>query len=213
MKVHHHFALLALCSSILAACGPSDAPETNQPDGSVPEAPPSTAAEAEGAVLENSDYVGLEDGNIQFHLHWVDGPIAKDPQPGAEAPALETVRTAAGASFDRVMFRFVGTALPGYEVAWETTARETCARQSAAPEGAKQFRVRLRGVNTGGRVSPQIEQGLANLKGVAQTCVEDDQLIWHLGVTDSAQVRVIELRSPPRLVVDVRQGPRRIPIP
>jgi hypothetical protein len=53
-------------------------------------------------------------------------------------------------------------------------------------------------------------EGLANLKGVAQTCAEDERLDWQLGVADSAQVRVMEMRSPPRLVVDVRQGPMRV---
>jgi hypothetical protein len=58
-----------------------------------------------------------------------------------------------------------------------------------------------------------ISVGLSHLKGVAQTCVEDDQLVWHLGVVDSAQVRVLEMRSPPRLIVDVRRAPRIIASP
>jgi hypothetical protein len=200
---------LAFASTMLVtACGSKETADEQQGEAAAVPAAPGTVQE--GTELESADYVGLEDGNVTFHLHWVGGPIAKDAAPGAQPPKLEAVRTAAGANFDRVMFRFAGSALPGYQLSWVTSPPETCARQSAAPEGTRHLRLRLRPVDTSGSVRPELADGHGNLRGVAQTCAEDGQLEWHFGVADSAQVRVLEMGGPPRLVVDVRQGPVRV---
>jgi hypothetical protein len=191
-------------SFLASGCGSGDAPEGQQSDTTSAAAP----AELEGSVLESPDYFGLEDGNITFHLHWVGGPIAKDAPAGTAPVALEAVRTVPATNFDRVMFRFAGPTLPGYQVSWVATP-ETCGRQTAAPAGTKQLRVRLLPTNTSSSVKPEVAEGHGNLEGVTLTCAEDDRLDWHLGVADSASIRVLELGTPPRLVVDIRQGPSR----
>ena len=169
--------------------------------------------EQPGTTLQSTDYVGLEDGNVSFHLHWVNGPISKEATAGAAPPALETVRTAAGQTFDRVMFRFVGAELPSYEVAWTGESSEGCGRRSDPPAGAKHLRVRFRPATSPGRITAEVASDLVSVDGVAQTCAGDDVVEWHVAVSDSSQIRILEMRQPPRLIVDVKEPTRTLPTP
>jgi hypothetical protein len=207
MKVHHHFALLALCSAVLAACGPSDAPETTGDQTSASQAQ-AESAPLEGLTLTNEDYVGLGDSTVTFHLHWVSGPVGRDPSPGSSTPTLGGVRTVRGASFDRVIIAFDGPHLPGYELVWATEPPSPCPGQTEPPDGDKHLVVRVDPVWTTSTVRPEVARDHENLQGIALTCVRDAELNWYLGLSDSTQVRALELVSPPRLVVDVRHARR-----
>jgi hypothetical protein len=47
-----------------------------------------------------------------------------------------------------------------------------------------------------------------NLQAFASTCVREGGLLeWQFGVRQQAQVRVIEMRAPRRLILDIRHGP------
>jgi hypothetical protein len=196
--------------AVVSGCGSEEAPAPNSvSSGAATETPPT---ELPGTALQSTDYVGLEDGNISFHLHWVNGPINKEGTAGAAPADLETVRTAAGQTFDRVMFRFVGAELPGYEVAWTAESSEGCAGGSAPPAGAKHLRVRFRPANSPGRITADVADDMVNIDGAAQTCAGGGAVEWHVAMSDSSQVRVLEMRQPPRLIVDVKE-PDRMPTP
>jgi hypothetical protein len=64
--------------------------------------------------------------------------------------------------------------------------------------------LRLLSVSDGGASAPTPGEG-GNLQGVALTCVGDGELEWHLGVAESGELRVVEMRNPQRLVVDLRR--------
>jgi hypothetical protein len=206
------FSAALTLSVFLSGCGSDDeAPAPEVAGDSATAAAPTGGTEAEGTVLGTPDYVGLEDGNIAFHLQWVDGPIVKGATAGAASPTLESVRTAAGMLFDRVMFRFVGAELPGYEISWTSESTDGCSGRSQPPAGAKHLRVRLQPASSPSRVTPAVGTDLMNIQGVGQTCGGEGQLEYHVALRDSSQVRILELRAPPRLVVDVREPPRTIP--
>ena len=46
--------------------------------------------------------------------------------------------------------------------------------------------------------------GLPAIATARQLCDDNDHLVWALGSSDSTAIRIVELRRPPRLLVDVR---------
>jgi hypothetical protein len=199
-RMYLHFSVLFL-SVLFTACGPGDPGASDGSDRPAQEATPP----AEPGILEGEDLNGIEQRSVTFTLHWVGGPVSRDPTPGAPAVALGDVTTRAAIGFDRMIFHFGEGAFPGYEVVWSEGAPSDCASgQAVAVAGQRGLQLRLRSVTAAPTVLRSIEPGYSNLKALAPTCARDGDVVWALGVQAAADIRVIEMRSPLRLVVDVR---------
>lgn len=194
-------SLSLLLLGLLAGCdsGAREEPETQ---------PAEEAPEPEGTVLETEDLEGLEEENVAFNLHWVGGPVNREPTPGVPTATLEEVTTLETGSFDRVVYRFAEGPLPGYNLTWAEQPPVECSTGEAVSlDGQRHLRVALRSASTSGSAMEDLPQPAhVNLKGLALTCAREGELEWHLAVADSAQIRVVEMRNPGRLVVDVRHG-------
>ena len=202
MKSLRHATLIpaVLLTLPLAACGGGDEPS---PAGETADA---TSAEIEGRELAGDDFVGIEEQNVAFNLPWAPGPVMREPSRLAPpVNEVQEVTTIEGDGFDRVIFRMADGQIPGYELAWAEEPPTDC--ESDAPvslEGESHLRVRLRSANMAAGVMDEAEPGYENLRSLAATCVREGDALWHFGVRRQTQVRVMEMHSPRRLVVDVR---------
>jgi len=189
----------AVFLGLLTACGPSD-----QGAGA-----PEEGVTAETTVLAGDDLAGLEEDNVVFNLQWVSGPVNREPTPGGAPSQLELLTTVPAEGFDRVVFAFSEGAFPGYEIGWAEDGARDCAGESVDIAGDRHLRVRLRMLTAPAGVGEALQVTHPNLQAVALTCRDGAELEWHLGFRDSAQVRVVEMRAPSRLVVDVQHGQPR----
>jgi hypothetical protein len=192
-----------LLVGLLHACGGDDAPEQTEEV-----APP--PAQDEGMVLASDDFAGIEEANVTFNLHWVQGPVNRDPE--RQSPPvneIQEVTTLAGSTFDRVIFRLGEGSIPGYAITWTDSPTVNCTtNQPVEVAGARKLTVRLLAVTAVPAAVRAQDPRHENLQAVAHTCTQDTGVVeYTFGVNEQAQVRVIEMRDPRRLVVDVRHDP------
>lgn len=132
--------------------------------------------------------------------------------PEVHTVELRSVRAGRHAAFDRVVFEFAG-ALPGYRVEYIDKPVRRCGTGDVVTlAGDGWLRVRMtpaRAHDESGRPTlGPVEQRpkLPVLLELAPTCDFEGELTWVLGVGSPNRYRVLELRDPPRIVVDVKHG-------
>lgn len=124
---------------------------------------------------------------------------------------LRDVRSARHANYDRVVFEFERTELPNFKIEYIDKPVRACGSGDVVPfAGDAWLSVRFSGANA------HTEAGEATIKDRARSpnlpIVKDLKLIcdfeaeveWVMGVSSPNKYRVLELRSPTRLVVDIR---------
>jgi hypothetical protein len=202
MNRSHASRLAVLTTALLfGACGGDEAPAT----GEQPDAP-----QNEGLVLDSADFAGIEAANVTFNLHWTQGAVNRDPERLAPpVNEVQEVTTLEGEDYDRVIFHLGEGSIPGYSLTWVEEPAVHCESGEAIQiAGERRLLLRLTAATAlPSALGPQ-DPRYENLQAFASTCVrEGGALEWQLGVREQAQVRVIEVRNPRRLVVDVRHDP------
>jgi hypothetical protein len=135
-------------------------------------------------------------------------------EPGPVPPViLRAVRTAAHPEFDRVVFTFDGADMPGYHIEYIDRPVRQCGSGDTVPvAGDAWLAVRLEPAHAHEGDTTMVvtvrERNrmltLPNLRQLVLTCDFEAQVEWVLGVRSPNRYRVLELRAPTRLVVDVR---------
>lgn len=129
----------------------------------------------------------------------------------ARAAVLQAVRAGREPGFDRVVFEFSGSGLPGYQVHYATEPIRACGSGAEVPlAGEDHLVVRFEPAqahDTLGRVTaadralaPRLQQML-ELKLV---CDFEGQVEWAVGLAARRPFRVLEDSQPSRVIVDVR---------
>lgn len=123
---------------------------------------------------------------------------------------LTEVRAARNQGFDRVVFQFAGDTVPGYHLEYVDRPVRACGSGDAvAVAGDAWLEVRLEPAQAhdeAGRATVASRVRYPRLPSVAElrsTCDFEGQVVWVLGVRSPSRFRVLELRSPARIVVDV----------
>ncbi len=187
----------------LAACG-GDAAD---------EAPVSEDVGAPITVpeLSNGELLGLSRDQLTMTLPWGNGQIARDPEESAAAPMLMSLDVVGSTGFDRMVFEFSDDApFPGYQVGWATEAIEGCSENVGTEDNAI-LRVSFDPVSLtdeNGRqiVSRTTNAGLDLLSTATRVCEMDQRAVFELQASSATQFRVLHMRQPNRLVVDMRAG-------
>lgn len=136
--------------------------------------------------------------------------IVKKAFTGKESTVLKSVRTGRHEHFDRVVFEF-DVGLPGYHVEYVDKPVRQCGSGDTMPvagDGWLQVRMTPARAHTeeGRPTIPEQERALelGVLRELQRTCDFEGEVTYVLGAASPNHFRVIELNSPPRLVVDVR---------
>lgn len=193
---------------VAAACGGGEAaPEPPAIDPNVPQAGPPL----EIPELTDAELMGASRAQIVLNLPWSDRVFAKDPAPGAPRATLRAFAVEDGPGFDRASFTFGTDApFPGYRVVWNDARTATCGGEPGTLSSETTLLVSFepataRDDDGGSSVAERsLRPGLPAITSAAEICDSTSRLTWALAATDSARVRVVELRDPARLLVDVQ---------
>ena len=201
----------AVCASALAlcACGSPGRPARGDWTNAGP--PP-----VEGVLVEDEVpplvTAAPRTGPAPQAFEGTEGVTEKD-RSGATQARLAAVRTGSHDGFDRVVFEFEGSALPGYRIEYRTDPIKRCGSGTAADlAGAAHVLVHMtpaiahrdKGPGPAATVKDQERRLQMNaLRELELLCDFEGSVEWGLGLAEKRRYRVLELSSPPRLVVDV----------
>ncbi len=129
---------------------------------------------------------------------------------GLQPVTLRSVREARNEGFDRVVFEFAGTQVPGYHLEYVDKPVHHCASGNEIPvagQGVLQVRLTPAQAHEGGQVTVaerERKPALTVLQELKLICDFEGEVTWVLGNSSPKKYRVMELREPTRLVVDVQ---------
>ncbi len=190
--------------------GPS-APAPEGPTGEAPvDAGTGTPAEVDAGApaAPGPDAQGVRPEDPK-NREWTAG-IVDLPRAGLPPVTLRDVRTARNEGFDRIVFEFEGTQVPGYHVEYVDSPVRHCASGETveiAGQGWLQVRLQPAQAHAHGQVTVaqrERKPALPVLQELELTCDFEADVTWVLGVKAPNRYRVMELREPTRLVVDVQ---------
>ncbi len=195
--------VILLAALSLAACGGGDADDA-EPRVAIQD---TTAPPIERRPLDETDRTGLEPMNLVMELPWTENQVSRDPTPAAATATLTDVEVLSTEAFDRVIFSFSrDAAYPGYQARIvEDPSALACGGEEPPVAEGPVLAVTLTPVAPGSGVETGVRtfgQSLFQEGGMA--CRQDDGVTWVARLDEGAQVRVLELRDPRRLVVDLR---------
>lgn len=132
--------------------------------------------------------------------------------PSATGAALLTdVRSARHASYDRVVFEFEGTELPTFRIEYIDRPVRACGSGDVVPfAGDAWLSVRFSGANAHtdsgeATINDRVRSpNLPIVKDLKLICDFEAEVEWVMGVSSPNKYRVLELKGPTRLVVDIR---------
>jgi hypothetical protein len=141
------------------------------------------------------------------------GTVGKTEKRGGVAPALlRAVRTARRGGYERVVFEFAGRRLPGYSVEYVDRPVGQCGSGEVVPvAGDAWLRVRLIPANAhtdAGEATVRDRDrrlNYPNLKELKILCDFEAEVEWVMGLAAPTRYRVLELKNPARLVIDVKK--------
>jgi hypothetical protein len=142
--------------------------------------------------------------------------VEATPSAGLTSATLKTIRAAAQAGFDRIVFEFEGNQLPGYRVEYADKAVNCASGADLTaflgggnlPAAILVVDMRPAAAHTeAGEATAQRDLGanLATITRAFRTCDFEGVVVYAVALTAQQPFRVSTLPDPPRLVIDVRQ--------
>jgi hypothetical protein len=171
-------------------------------------------------ALPDPDLLGIARDEVVITVPWTAGPVSHDPGPGQVRATVEAVEQTTSGAFDRLQLEFASySSLPGYRISWGEARDVPCGRSPSTTPGDQVLLMVVwpAVASDSARVaSDAAPTGAAPSEG--WLCAEQENLVRILAAGPPRQVRVHELKNPPRLVVDVQKpagsdaaGPRDVP--
>jgi hypothetical protein len=124
---------------------------------------------------------------------------------------LTAIRVAAHPNFDRMVFEFSGTKLPDYEIKYLKEPARSCGSgellRLTEPASLELRFDRSAAHTEAGEPtigSPEILPNLSVVKELRSACDFEGEVTWIAGVSAVNKYRVLELKNPTRLVVDIK---------
>lgn len=141
---------------------------------------------------------------------WTTDAVSLDRRDVPQA-TLRSVRAGAHPDYDRVVFEFEGTQLPGYRVEYAKEPVVQCGSGNPvtlAGKGQLQVSFTPAKAHTDAGeptvATRELKPALPVLLELERTCDFEGEVTWVLGNKSNAPFRILELREPTRLVVDVK---------
>lgn len=201
--------LSLLAPAVLGGCGEGDGGE---PRGDAPA--DSVAAPAPAAPEQQPVPDGADSGTVVGTGVWTVGRSRGGPEdgPGQQPPTVTAMRTSRHDGFDRFVLELdPAGGLPGFTAEYiDRPVRECGSGRTVELPGDGWLELHLIGARAhddDGRPTVTTREGsprLPNLLAHDMTCDFEGQVEWVLAVASPEAFRVLDLRDPWRLVVDVR---------
>lgn len=198
---------LATAVALFAACGG---------DGSRPEAAAELPQDTfirpiEREPLTEADLAGMTMSELSVELPWTRNTLGRDPVPGAEPAPVLGAQVTAHERFDRVVFSLDDNLPPpGYQIYLaEAGATLECAGRTEELKAPRTLVVTFTSARAGtGGASPLPlrvgSTGAPRMPRAGAVCDEGGTVAWIAELAQADQLRVLELRGPSRIAVDVR---------
>lgn len=200
--------LLLLVTVLLQACGQGGGDAARTAGEGIPD----SSASGRASSLPSPDSLTeielgqIERTHVQLVLPWGMNPTRRGaPDEGAATLAQWEVRGREG--FDRFTLTFgQEDPVPGYEVELVEGPIRVCGEGAPVETRADAFlRVRLNGARSSADLQSDTSiRPRRNVKALHLTCRQPDRLEFVLELAAERSYRILEVRSPRRLVVDVR---------
>jgi hypothetical protein len=190
----------------LAACGSSGSDTRTD---AAAQKPDSAIQQVARQPMSETDLAGLTTADVSLEIPWTAGKASRDPTPDAPAAPVLSVNTQSTEGFDRVLIVLADSAaFPGYEVTrGQPGDTLVCGSDARTLDlgGSAVLRVRLTPARrVKGEAVPTKDTGLTRFQKAGVVCDDGQSIVWAAGLSAGKEMRVLELRNPPRLAVDVR---------
>jgi hypothetical protein len=146
-------------------------------------------------------------GDTQF-----EGTAAKTEKKNSQmsgVAVLSEVRTARHDNYDRLVFEFEGNELPSYHVEYIDKPVRACGSGDEVPfQGDGWLQVRFSNAQAHNDQGATIRDrarspNLTILRDLKITCDFEAEVMWVAGVSSPNKYRILELKAPTRLVIDI----------
>lgn len=204
-------ASLAAAVLALAGCvGTSGADTAATTEASKPD---STVPQVVREPLTSTDFAGLDSTQLVMQVPWTENRINRDPTPKAATASFRSATTKSTTGFDRAIFEFDETTpFPGYGVSRAQPGDTLACGQDTVTldlDGSAVLLVRLNPARRGDGTTTWVREGTKSLgatrfQKAGIVCDDGHAVTWAAGLAEGTQLRVLEMKKPPRLVVDVR---------
>jgi hypothetical protein len=191
---------------LVAACESAPAPQNAGSGPAVASVSPSPTTTPPGppAPPRVEDETGAQD-------EFVGTAGTTDKPKGTEnAALLKAVRFGEHSGFDRTVFEFADV-IPGYHIEYVDKPVYQCGSGEAVPvEGSGWLLVRFDRTNAHTEQGKptidnrEVRTGLSILKEAEMICDFEADVQWVLGVSSPNKYRVLELKDPARIAVDIK---------
>ena len=125
---------------------------------------------------------------------------------------LKQVRAATHDKFDRIVFEFAASAVPGYRIEYASKPVQSCGSgDPVSVAGSKSLLIQMTPAQAHSEAGAATVTDRARtlnlplLKEMKLICDFEADVQWVVGLSESKPYRVLELTNPARLVVDVRK--------
>jgi hypothetical protein len=205
------FAAL-LPALLLVACNGDDDDATPTTAPSTTAAASSTAASSATAPSSATAAATATAGPFQGSTD----AVAATPPAGLMPPVVQGLRAAAQSGFDRLVFEFSGSQVPGYSVQYSTTAVSCGSGQDvtnfigggSAPAAMLIVDIRpADGHDASGTatIPRDLTVGLSTLQRAFGICDFEADVTYAVALSAEKPFHVSTLTNPPRLVIDIAQ--------
>ncbi len=203
---------LIICAALLSACE-NPSPENNPANiNKASGIQNSTVADANLKTNENLTFKENRETNSDDKADFTGtAGIIEKKYEIQSAALLRAVRTARHENFDRVVFEFETAEMPGYKIEYIDKPVRACGSGNVVPlKGDGWLEVRFYPANAHteeGKPTVENRELFPNhkiIKELKLTCDFEAEVAWVLGVSSPNHYRVLELKNPTRLAIDIK---------
>jgi hypothetical protein len=158
----------------------------------------------------NKQVKAVEDESAGGALQWSTSPT-EQRRDSLDPAVVRSVRPEQQERFDRIVFEFSTSAVPGYQIAYtDEPARECGSGKPVTVRGTSTLFVRLSPAQAHtdeGQGTLQWQQrqfAFPTLQEVRQSCDFEAEVSWVLGLAARNGFHVSELTDPARLIIDIQ---------
>ena len=161
--------------------------------------------------LTEVDLEGLSLADLALELPWTTNSVGRGAVEGAPAGTIHRAEVTGHAGFDRVVFLLDDAQpTPGYDIAVAPAGAPIACEGGSYQLTAEHslvvtFRPARSGVESDVRLPLGVHRtGASRMGRAGVACEGGDVLVWVAELDGGDQVRILELRNPSRIAVDVR---------